>query len=108
MSSRAKPIKHRFDPGKDARTVGDMLSVVGNESGVELIRAARRAVASFGRQRALDHALRSTADQRTRGVETHRRQAVPGERKIEGIDQIGSGIDECPVQIENKGQHGFA
>jgi hypothetical protein len=100
--------EHRLDRGEGAGAVCDVFGIMGDESSVKLIHTRRRAVPSFGRQRAFDHASRPAADQRTRGVETHRRQIVTDKRKIERVDQIGGGINKRAVEIEIQSQQGFA
>jgi hypothetical protein len=56
-------------------------------------------------QSALDHAPGAAADQIARRRERHGRQSFAGEDDIEGVDQIGRGVDQRPVEIEHDGDH---
>ena len=51
---------------------------------------------------------RAAADHRTGLVVGHRRQSVLGQGEVERMDQVGRGIDQRAVEIEDDGQHDLA
>jgi hypothetical protein len=69
------------------------------------IKLGARHVSAFGDQGTLDHAARATADHSPRVIVGDRRQAFAGENEIERRNQIGRGIDQRAVEIEDDGAH---
>src|ERR1700751_5046312 len=67
------------------------------------LRLGRRV--AFGLQCAFDHAQYTASDHPTPVVVSYRRQAFARQDKIERRDEIGSGIDQRAVEIENNGEH---
>ena len=57
---------------------------------------------------ALDQQAHAAADQVARFVETHRLQPFPREQDVEGVDEIGGGVDEGAVEVEDDRQRGHA
>ena len=55
---------------------------------------------------ALDHRAGAAADHVARRLIGHRRQAFAREHDVEGVDQIGRGIDQRAVEVENDGRSG--
>ena len=62
-------------------------------------------VSALGDESPLDHATRTAADHSPRSIVGNRRQAFPGEDEIERRKQIGRGIDQRAVEIEDDGAH---
>jgi hypothetical protein len=60
---------------------------------------------AFGNQGALDHAAGATTDHPACVIVTYRRQAFAGQDQIEGRNQVGRGIDQRAVEIEDDGAH---
>jgi hypothetical protein len=72
------------------------------------IKLGTRHVSALSDQSTLDHAPRTTADHSPRIVIGNRRQAFAGEDEIERRNQIGRGIDQRAVEIEDDGLHDSA
>ena len=68
--------------------------------------SARRSAAAFGRKPALDHQAGAAADHVARRVVGNRRQALAGEDDVQGLDQVGRGVDQRAVEVENDGEGG--
>ena len=58
-------------------------------------------IVAFGVQCPFDHAQYTASDHPTPVVVSYRRQAFARQDKIERRDEIGSGIDQRAVEIEN-------
>ena len=61
---------------------------------------------AFGLDAARDHRAGAAADQIARGVVVDRRQSLAREHHVEGVDEIGRGIDQGAVEVENDGPGG--
>ena len=59
-------------------------------------------------QPAFDHPARAAADHVARRVVVDRRQAFAREHDIERVDQVGRGVDQRAVEIEDDGEGGHA
>ena len=77
--------------------------MIGGEQPVDLGFGGR---APFVDQRPLDHAARAAADQPAGRLERHGGEPLPREDHIERVDEVGRGIDQRAVEIEDDGEHG--
>ena len=59
--------------------------------------------AAFELEAALDQLARAGADHVARRLQRHRRQALAVEHEIERGDQVGRGVDQRAVEIEDNG-----
>ena len=101
-------VERRFEVRERTRAVGNVLSIIRHERFVQTIDVGRRALASIRRQRIFDHPPRSSADQRPGGFEGNDRQSLLREGVVERIDEVGGGIDQRAVEIEDDGEHALA
>ena len=101
VAARAQRVERVDQAGKRQRQVGDVLGVMRDEVGEYFIELFRRHRAAFRRDAALDHGHGAAADQVARGRIRDRRNPFALEHDIEGGDQIGRGIDQGAVEIEN-------
>ena len=85
-----------------------MRGIMFDERGEHPIEFRLRAGAAFRCQRPFDHAPGAASDQPPGGVVGNRRQAFARENEVERRDEIGRGIDQCTVEIENDREHDFA
>ena len=53
---------------------------------------------------AFDHAAGAAADHGARLVVGDRRQPLAREHDVEGVDQVGRGVDQRAVEVEDDGQ----
>ena len=67
-----------------------------------------RTRAALGHQRPLDHAPRAAADELAGGLVRHRRQALAAQDQVERLDEVGRGVDQRAVKVEDDGQHGVS
>jgi hypothetical protein len=100
-----KPLESAFEVRKRARAVGNMRAVMVDEDPKHAIKLGARHVSALGDQGAFDHSARAAANHSPRIVVGNRRQAFAGEDDIERRNQIGRGIDQCAVEIEDDGAH---
>ncbi len=70
------------------------------------LEALRRHDDALRRETAFDQRARAGADHVARLREGQRRAVLKRQRMIEGADQIGCGVDEGPVEIEDDGAGG--
>ena len=89
-----------------ARALGDMRAVMVDEDPKHAIELGARHVSALGDESPLDHAARATTDHSPRSIGANRRQAFCGEDEIERRNQIGRGINQRAVEIEDDGAHG--
>ena len=61
-------------------------------------------LAARQRKPALDHAPRAVADQGAGDVVGDRGHALAAEDDVEGVDEVGGGVDERAVEIEDDGR----
>ena len=76
-----------------------------DENPKHAIELGGRHVSALGDESTLDHATRTAADHSPRSIVANRRQAFCGEDEIERRDQIGRGINQRAVEIEDDGAH---
>jgi len=82
-----------------------MRAVMVDEDAKHAIKLGARYVSALGDESPVDHAARATADHSRHSIVGNRRQAFPGEDEIERRNQIGRGIDQRAVEIEDDGAH---
>ena len=85
-----------------------MCGVIFDESAEHAIELRLGAGAAFGGQRPFDHAARTAADEPPGVVVGDWGEALAREDQVERRDQVGRGIDQRAVEIENDGEHGIA
>ncbi len=78
-----------------------MFGIITDEVLKQPLDFGRHDLASFRLDAALDHGARAAADQIACGFIGHRWQAFAGEYDIERIDEVGCGIDECAIEVED-------
>ena len=83
-----------------------MGGIVLDEGGKQPVDFRFRRVAPVRRQAALDHAAGAAADHRPRGFKRDGGQAFARQDDVERVDQVGRGIDQRAVEIEDDGGHG--
>ena len=104
-SFAGEPLEHALKVRERARAVGDMRAVMVDEDPKHAIELGARHVSALGDESPLDHATRTAADHSPRSIVANRRQAFCGEDEIERRNQIGRGIDQRAVEIEDDGAH---
>ena len=105
MALAGQVLERRFKLWKRPRVVGDMRGVMFDERGEHPIELGFRTDPALGGERAFDHASCAAADHAPGGVVFDRRQALPRQNEVERRNEIGSGIDQRAVEIENDGEH---
>ena len=103
VSVSGECVEGRLEAGKRPRLIRDVLGIVGDEVPDQSVELAGGKLAALGCQSALDNRARAAADHVACGIVAERRQAFAAEDDVEGGDQIGRGIDQRPVEIENDG-----
>jgi|GEM_PF-3039862 len=68
-----------------------------------LLKLRRCDIVAFRREVARDHSFSAVTNQIARGFVRHRRKAVACENRVEGVDEIGRGVDQSSVEVENDG-----
>ena len=81
-----------------------MVAVMGDEILQQTVDFRGGQGAALRGQTALDHHPRAAADHVAGGLVGDRRQAFPGQDGVEGSDQIGRGVDEGAVEVEDDGR----
>ena len=80
-----------------------MVGVVGDEIFCHAIDIADGRRAAFDLEAALDQLAGAGADQVARRMQRHCRQSFAIEYEVERVDQIGRGVDQRAVEIEDNG-----
>src|SRR4051812_46915714 len=80
-----------------------MVGVIVDEVPGQLVEFADADVAAVDFEPALEQLAGAGADHVARLVQGHRRQALAVEHEIERRDQVGRGVDEGAVEIEDEG-----
>ena len=105
-SAAGERIERPLDSRKRPRMVGDMVSIMRNEVAHHSLDFHRRQRAPSRRKATFDQHACAAAHHVARRRVVDRRQALAGERSVQRSDEIGRGIDQRPVEIEdNKGSH---
>lgn len=79
-----------------------MFGIVSDEVREQSLELGLGKNAPFRYSTARDHHARADADQLACAVIGYRRCAFACEHRVQGIDQIGRGIDERTVEVEDK------
>ena len=80
-----------------------MGGVIVNEIAEEAVDVFHAHHAAFQLEPALDQLAGAGADHVARRFQRHRRQAFTAEHEIERGDQVGRGVDEGAVKVEDNG-----
>ena len=83
--------------------IGDVIAVMGDEVLKHPLDFQGGHCAALRRQTALDHHPSAAADHVAGGLIGDRRQAFAGKDGVEGGDQIGRGVDQGAVEVEDDG-----
>ena len=104
---RREIVERRLQPLERARQVGDMVGVIGDEILHHPVDLGDRAVAVLRLQPALDQLARAAADQVACGRERQLGNSFLAQDDVERGDQVGRGVDEGAVEIENNERSGW-
>ena len=100
-------VEGRLEPRERPRAFCDMGCVVIDEVAAEPVDLGRGEGAPLGRKPAFDHVPGAATHHVAGGLIGDRRQTFAGKHGVERGDQIGRGVDQRPVEIENSGSdHG--
>src|SRR5262245_46712071 len=94
-------VERRREAREWPRVVCDMLGIVRDEILDQMIDLLGRQGAAIGLEAALDQRPRPAADHVARGLVGDRRQAFASEHGVECSNEIGRGIDQRSVEVEN-------
>ena len=78
-----------------------MLGIVADEVVEQAGELGRARLTSLDFQATLDQLSRASADQVAGGMQRHGRKALAREHEIERADQVGRGVDQGAVEIED-------
>src|SRR5262249_42211260 len=92
-----------LQPLERARGDRDVFGIVIDEIRHHAVDLRNRHDGATGFEPALDQLAGAGADHVARGFEWERRQALAVEHEIERVDEVGRGIDERAVEIEDDG-----
>ena len=98
---RRKLIEGGFQPLERPRGVRNVGGVIVNEIAHEAVDVFHAHRLAFQLEPALDQLAGAGADHVARRFQRHRRQAFPVEHVIERGDQVGRGVDEGAVEVED-------
>ena len=100
-ATRAFDFKPESNAGLTVRNlIGDIRVVRGDTPGIRITATATVETESQAEADA------AASDHRECRFQRHRRQALLGNDGVEGSHQIGGGVDEGPVEVENKRRGG--
>ena len=101
IALRRELIEGGFQPLERPRGVGDVGGVIVDEILRQAVDVADAHRAAFQLEPALDQLAGAGADHVARRFQRHRRQAFAVEHEIERGDQVGRGVDQRAVEIED-------
>ena len=103
IALRREVIEGGFQPLERPRGVGDVGGVIVDEIPGQAVDVADTHRAAFEFEAALDQFAGAGADHVARRMQRYRRQAFTVEHVIECGDQVGRGVDQGAVEIEDNG-----
>ena len=94
------------DAGEQPALVGDVLAVIGKEAFIQRLQPFRGERLAGGGKTALDQSPRTQSDHGADFIEADGPPALGGKDRIGRRRQVGRGVDQRPVEIEDQALEG--
>ena len=101
---RLEAIERRHRPLEWTAADGEILPVIVEEALQQPLALLLRELGGIGTQGMLDHKARAVPDQRPESCSLNARQAETGEYVVGRGNEVGSGVDQRAVEIEDEGE----
>ncbi len=106
VAAGRKLVEHRDDIRIERGFVGDVEFVMGEERARELLEPFRRNRVAAQVQTAREHDPDPAADQLVHVADQDRFEIFERQRNVQAAHEVGGGVDERAVEIEDKGRSG--